>query len=523
MPDVQWCLPVARMAYHGVVDQPMRIAITGASGFLGRLLVQLLRRRHKVVAFDRRPLVEAEMAGHPNVEWHQLDLVDRPAVDDTIDRIRSGGRVHVLIHLAAYYDFTGEEHPEYQRTNVGAMRSLLDASRRLDLEHFVFASSVAACPFSAPGRPITEETPPHGPHIYARTKRAGEEMLADYTDSFSPIIVRFAALFSDWCEYPPLQVLLDTWLSGGWSARVLAGRGQSAVPYLHVRDGAAFMMRLLERRHRLEPMEVVIAGEDGAVSHLELYRAATLHVDGVARRPIHLPRPLCRPGIWLRDMMGRVSGQRPFERPWMADYVDRKLEIDNGRTQARLGWSPTPRLSILTRLPFLIEHRRDNPLEWHRRNREALEHLQLTPNFRIYRLLKKYEPSIEQALRAALDERASQVDCPPTLSAEQRFWDHQVTLRNLTVAVRSSENEPFLNWCRDLAERRISEGFSCDEVVAALRIVDHAVVEALSGDPEGAELKPALHDLIDTPIEFGIDRVLVVYEDAAVFGLDERG
>ena len=502
------------------MSEPLRIAITGASGFLGRLLVQLLRRRHRVVALDRRPIVEAGMADHPNVEWYQLDLTDRDLLRDTFACIRAGGGVDVLIHLAAYYDFTGEEHPEYQRTNVDAMRSLLDASRRLGLEHFVFASSVAACPFSSPGRPITEATPPHGTHIYARSKRAGEEMLADYTDSFSPLIVRFAAMFSDWCEYPPLQVLLDTWLSGGWDARIVAGRGAAAIPYLHVRDGGFFMMRLLERRHEMQPMEVFVAGEDGAVSHLELFRAATTHVDGRARRPIHLPRPLCRPGIWMRDLMGRAFGSRPFERTWMADYVDRRMEIDASRTRARLGWSATPRLSLLTRLPFLIEHRRENPLEWYRRNREALEHLRLTPNFRIYRLLKKYEPTIEQTIGTALEERAATASTPLKLSAEQRFWDHQVTLRNLIVAVRGGENEPFLNWCRDLAERRLAEGFSVDEVVAALRIVDAAVMGALRRDPESSELGTALRDHIDTPIEFGVDRVLEVFEDAAVAGLD---
>jgi hypothetical protein len=269
-------------------------------------------------------------------------------------------------------------------------------------------------------------------------------------------------------------------------------------------------------------MEVLIAGEDGAVSHLDLFRAATAHVDGAARRPIHLPRPLCKTGIWLRDLVGRASGARPFERTWMADYVDRRLEIDASRTRARLGWNPTPRLTLLNRLPFLIEHRRENPTQWYLLNREALDHLKLTPNLQVYRFMKKYEEAIEQALSAALDGHTARTPAAQKISTQQRFRDHQFTLRNLAVAVRSGENEPFLIWCRDLAERRISEGFGCDEVVAALRIVDAAVVETLSGDPEAAELSSAIHDLIDTPIEFGIDRVVEVYEEAEVFGLDRQ-
>jgi hypothetical protein len=275
-------------------------------------------------------------------------------------------------------------------------------------------------------------------------------------------------------------------------------------------------MRLLERRHELEPMEVLLAGEDGAVSHLDLYRAATGHVDGRPRRAIHLPRPLCRPGGWLRDVVGRALGSRPFERPWMADYIDRRMEIDAGRTRQRLGWSPTPRLSLLDRLPFLIEHRRDNPLEWYRRNREALEHLQLTPNVRIYRLIKRYEPRIEQELGEALLGRESRAG----VTTEQRLWDHRQTLRNLLVSVQTGENEPFLGWCRDLAERRVTKGFDMNEVVQALRIVDRVVVETLRGDPEAADLDRALRDHVSTRVEFGIDRVIEVYEDAASFGVD---
>ncbi len=510
----------AAIGYYGPVTKPLRIAITGASGFLGRLLVQMLRRQHQVIALDRRPLIEAAMADHPNLEWYQVDLADEDLLERTMACIRAGGGADVLIHLAAYYDFSGENHLEYQRTNVDAMRSLLEHSRMLDLDHFIFASSVAACPFSLPGRPITESTPPHGSHIYARTKRAGEEMLAEFTDSFTPVIVRFAAMFSDWCEYPPLQVMLDTWLSSGWDARVIAGRGRSAIPYLHVRDGAFFMMRLLERRHDLDPMEVLIAGEDGAVSHEELYRAATAHIDGRPRQPIHLPKVLCKPGIWVRDLAGRAFGARPFERTWMADYVDRRMEIDASRTRHRLGWQPTPRLCLLERLPFLLEHRRGNPLEWYRRNREALEHLRVTPNFRIYQLLKKYEAAIEQTVESALEARSAAAAEPLRLSAEQRFWDHRVTLRNLIVAVRSGENEPFLNWCRDLAERRLGEGFAVGEVVAALAIVEEAIHTALQPEPDSPELEPAIRELVDVPVQFGIDRVLEIYEDSETFGLE---
>ena len=200
--------------------------------------------------------------------------------------------------------------------------------------------------------------------------------------------------------------------------------------------------------------------------------------------------------IWLRDLVGRTLGARPFERTWMADYVDRRMEIDAGRTRARLAWSPTPRLSLLTRLPFLIEHRRENPLEWYRRNREALEHLKLTPNFRIYRLMKRYEEQIEQELGDALRRRPRAAAAHQERTPEQQLRDHRVTIRNLLASVRTGDNEPFVSWCGDLAQRLAAEGLDAEKLILALGSLDSITVDTLRADPEGATLAPA-GDIVD--------------------------
>jgi nucleoside-diphosphate-sugar epimerase len=502
------------------VKEPARILVTGASGFLGRHLVRLLRRRHRVIAIDRRTRADAEEAGHRTVEWYQIDLSDADAVHETCAEIRSGGTVDVAVHLAAYYDFSGEEHPEYERTNIRATRLLLDACRGLGLRRFVFASSVAACPFSKPGQPITESSPPEGDHIYARTKKAGESMLAEYVDDFPSVIVRFAAMFSDWCEYPPLQVFLDTWLSTRWNARILGGRGEAAIPYLHIREATIFMHHLLGQLDRLEPGEVVIAGVDGAVSHRQLFDAASAFYFGAERRPLLMPRPLCRPGMWLRDVIGRALGSRPFERPWMADYIDRAMEIDSGRSRRRLEWTPSPRLELPARLPFLIENLKTSPLEWQRRNRAAMDHLSLQPSFRVYRLLMKYQSEIDDSLTTELERErdAGDLERRTGLSYDTLLWDHRDALRTLIDAVRSGERQAFRGYCSDLAARRIEQGVPADEVVRILRAVDHACLKVLRQDREAAELFTALRDYLSMNVEFGVDQVLETFEEAEVFG-----
>ena len=494
-----------------------RIVLTGAAGFLGRRLLRRLRSTHHVIAIDRQPRADPDFSDHPNVEWHPIDLADPGAVEETFDAIGRGGGAEYLVHLAAWYDFTGQAHPEYERTNVEGTRLVLERAEGLGLRLLVFASSVAACGFSSPGRPITEDTPPHGEHVYAATKRKGEEMLRERARRLRSCIVRFAALYSDWSEYPPLHAFLETWLSSRWNARILGGAGASAVPFLHVRDAASFVLRALERADDLEPAGVLLASPDGAVTHRELFEAATSYRFGAPRAPLMVPKALARVGMWGRDLAGRVRGERPFEQPWMADYIDTRMEVDASRTRRRLGWAPRARLEILNRIPFIVENRETDPMEWYRRNREALAHLELRPNFRVYRLLLKHGPEIARRYAGELSGEGGAAGMPGYggLPADEREWIARLAVHNLAQAVRAGEKRSFMSYCRDFAERRAQQGFRAAEVVHAIRSLERICLETLKRDPEAAGLDRAMRDYVSMTLEFGIDQVIEAYEDAA--------
>jgi nucleoside-diphosphate-sugar epimerase len=490
------------------MSESPRLVITGAAGFLGTRLIRTLRDRYRIVAIDREPPGEIALAEDPNVQWHRIDLADGAAVRETFDRVRREGGARALFHFAAYYDFTGEEHREYQRTNIDAMRIVLENSCDLGLDRFIFASSVAACEYPAPGEAITEKTPPHGPHVYAISKRAGEEMLHEFADRVPSCIVRFAAMFSDWCEYPPLYFFMDTWLSDRWNARLLGGRGRSAIPFLHVRDATVFLRRVLDRAGDLEGVEVLNASTNGAISHQQLFEVATEHYFGKKRKPIHVPRILCGPGMWGRDLMGRILGNRPFERPWMAGHIDRQLTVDATHTQQRLDWKPHERLDILRRIPFMIENTKTSPMEWNGRNLEALEHHDLRPRFRVYRLVQKYEVEVDRRYAELLAEQEN-----PRLLTQDLETIRRSAMRALVQAIRTGEKSPFTLFCRELTERRVKTGARFEEVVSGIRALEQACLETLRKDEEAAELKRELDDLIEFTIAFGIDQIQEIYED----------
>jgi nucleoside-diphosphate-sugar epimerase len=490
-----------------------RIIVTGASGFVGRHLLNEIKEGHRVFGLGRRSQRECGAPEHPNITWTQIDIGDREPLARVFEGIRHSGGADILLHLAAHYDFTGDEDPEYWRTNVEGLRNVLDLSRGLGLQRFVFASSVAASRFPPPGGALTEASVPDGEHIYARTKRIGEGMVREYSAHFPTCIVRFAALFSDWCEYPPLFMFLETWLSRQWNSHVLGGRGESAIPYLHVRDVASFLRGMVSRPDLPENSEVLIASPDTVVSHRELFEAATLFQFGNRAKPILVPKLLALPGMWGRDIMGRLLGQRPFERPWMARYIDLKMTVNASRTRQRLGWAPRPRLEVLRRLPFLLENRKTDALEWNRLNRAAMKVVNIRPNLTIHRLLEEHEEEIRNALTERLTTPRGHLRLIhyEHIPAHEHNWHHRQILRSLMYSIRTREKAVFMSYCRDLAERRFSQGFLAEEVCFALTTLNQVCLRVLAADPAAPSLD-LLFDYITATVQFGIDTIQDVFE-----------
>ena len=491
------------------------LIVTGSSGFIGRHLLDALKERHRIFGLARRSQVRCGAPVHDNIIWHQVDIGERGPLTAAFRSIREAGGADTVIHLAAHYDFTGDDNPEYWRTNVDGLRNVLEECVDLGVKRFVFASSVAACQFPLPGGALNEESPPDGEHIYALTKRLGEEMLAEYDGLLRTVIVRFAALFSDWCEYPPLYFFLETWLGQAWNARILGGKGLSAVPYLHVRDATRFLSLLVNRLDRFGQREVLQCSPSGAIGHLELFDLANLASRGYRRKPVLMPHLLCRLGVWGRDLSGRLLGDRPFERPWMVRYIDRALTVDASRTHERLGWAPRDRLLVERRIPFMVEHMKTDPLEWHRRNRAALKEVHLRSNLRIYRLLEKHQDWIGRELikRLRAPEAARFFPSYQRVSGDIMEWRGTVIIRHLMNSVRTRDKGIFMAYCRDLAQRRFGEGFLAEEVCSAVEILGSICLRRLLDDPEGQGLDHDLDDHITTTVRFGCDQILETFEE----------
>jgi nucleoside-diphosphate-sugar epimerase len=493
------------------------MVITGATGFIGRHLLEALHHEYDIWTLSRGSPSLRGVSLPASVRWLPVDVARAEQVGEAAAAIRRVRRPEILIHLAGHYDFTGQRDPEYLRTNVEGTRNVLEAARELGVRDVVFASSVAACGFPAVGEAVTELSPPDGDTPYAESKRLGEAMVADFRGAFRAWTVRFAAVFSDWCEYEPLFRFMETWLSRRPQHRMVAGNGLSAVPYLHVRDAVEFVRRLLARRMELDDREILVASGDGATSHLELFQAVTGAHHGERAHPVFVPQFLCRSGLWLRDLVGRAMGMHAFERPWMGRMIDLRLEVNAARTRERLGWAPRPRLDVVRRMPFLVDNRKSFGPEWHRRNRAASRGVRLHDNLRVVSLLEKrldiLADSIVDHVRAP--GRAARFPHFQALDRARQRADAAVLLGGLADAVRTGEKALFRARCHDLARRRRAEGFTREEIIGALEALGDSCVISLGGHDPTSAWGLALYDHLAMTVQYGIDEVLEVFEEQA--------
>ena len=490
------------------------IVVTGASGFVGRHFLASAAGRYRLFCLARRSQQEAAIPEYENMHWTQVDVARWDTMRNLVKCIKEHGGADYVLHLAGYYDFHNMENPEYERTNVQGTRNTLKLARQLGIKRFIFASSLAACSFPAPGTSIDEDSLPDATFAYARSKRLGEQMIREEAEWFPSAIVRMAAVYSDWCEYPPLYVFLRTWLSRSWNSRILGGHGDSSVTYIHIQDLLKLFHRIIERNDSLPRVGVYNASPNNTTSHRELYAAATRYFYGETPPPRCLPKWVCRPGVELRFRLGRLAGKPPFEAPWMTEYIDRQLRVDSSRTQAALEWSPTARLDICRRLLLMIENMKSHGEVWLQRNEEALHRVARRPNLVIADALEEAREQLVERIRAEITDphHAERFRRYREMDPETLRWFLMLVYQVLVTSARLRDKRLMRQYAHMIALRRHGEGVAADRVKDVLTTVGNIIATELQARPALAGLGQHIHDNVSLSIQLACDAVDDTYE-----------
>jgi nucleoside-diphosphate-sugar epimerase len=147
------------------------VAVTGANGFIGRHLVDLLRAR----AYRVRPLVRAADPSFPDahITGNLTGTVPWSSLLEGVDCVvHCAGMAHVELRSA-------EDHARAEQANTGATRALARAAAAAGVQQFIYLSSAKVMGERSGARPWTEDDPPAPADPYARSKAAAEAALAE--------------------------------------------------------------------------------------------------------------------------------------------------------------------------------------------------------------------------------------------------------------------------------------------------------------------------------------------------------
>jgi nucleoside-diphosphate-sugar epimerase len=483
------------------------LILTGASGLIGKYLLDEFKNDFRIFAIARRSQQECNAPKHQNIAWLRADVSNLNSISKAFREITTAGGADYLIHLAAYYDFVNEYHPDYERTNITGTRNILDLSKTLNLKLFLFASSVAACSFPEKGDYIDEASPADGLHIYARSKKAGEDMVKEFSKHTPSCIFRLGAVYSDWCEYPPLYTFINTWLGKTWKSKILAGKGDSAIPYIHIRDVANFIKQLLHTRQNIKSGEVLVVSTEGSTSHLDLYKLTTRYYFGYVGKPIYMPKIMCGLGIYVLNFFKRLFNQEIFEQPWMIKYIDKRLTVKLNKTPETINWRPSPRLQIEKRFPFMIERMKSEFLTWEMKNISILRKTYERIDFIIYSTLVDEEDIIVENILTSVFRSPEYVLYTHLQKLEQSElkWFIKLIYRLILTSINSNNKLLIQNYFEVSGISRFRAGYVLNEMTFILKAINKEIIGFLKAQKHLEKFEKEFYFYITLPIEFGID------------------
>lgn len=344
------------------------VLITGAAGNIGSSLAKALRDDYHVIGLDRPDskadftLIEADLTDGESVERAMADV-----------RQRFGKRIASVVHLAAYFDFTGEENPLYEKLNVEGTRRLLRALQDFDVEQLVYSGTMLVHAPGRPGETIDEDQPIEPKWAYPKSKAAAEEVIRAEAGGIPYVLLHLAGLYDDETAVPTLAHQIARIYERDFQSHFYSGRTSAGQAMVHRDDMLEAFKRTIDRRTDIPSGTVILIGEERAPGYDALQDEIGYLIHGSEDWPtLRVPKAAAAAGAWVMEKTEPIvpdaldQGEEPFVKPFMVRMADDHYELDISRARTLLGWEPKHR--IKDALPKIIAALKRDPVEWYEKN-----------------------------------------------------------------------------------------------------------------------------------------------------------
>jgi len=310
----------------------MRIAVTGAAGFIGSALSRYLAACGGItvhgldkLTYAASPLTVAALQALPCFTLHQLDITDRAALAACFAAIQPDA----IIHLAAetHVDRSIDATAPFITTNIIGTHSLLEAAlayqqslppnRRAAFRFLHVSTDEVYGSLGATGHFTTNA--PHAPNSpYAASKAAAEDLARAWHKTYDlPVLITNCS--NNYGAYQFPEKLIPHMILKGLQGQPMPiyGKGDNIREWLHVSDMAAGLHASLIKGQVGEKYHL---GSNNEISNLNLVQKICTILDQAL--PENQPH----------DRLMTFVTDRPGH--------DFRYALDCSATFAALGWQP---------------------------------------------------------------------------------------------------------------------------------------------------------------------------------------
>ncbi|HSV41891.1 MAG TPA: NAD-dependent epimerase/dehydratase family protein, partial [Methanomassiliicoccales archaeon] len=228
----------------------MKVLVTGATGFLGGYLVpELIKEGHEVFAGVRASSDRSSLSSL-GVATRHFDLADASAMPAAVEGMDA------VVHLAAYYTFTGDREL-YRKLNVEATEHLLQACIQKGVKRFLYCSSTEATgPVTGTGN---EDSVPDPQYEYGRSKARTERAVRSASEKgLGSVILRPSGIYGP-KNVDDVSYWFITSYGRSFATRFIVGSGKNLIQFVHARDVARAFVLALNNWDRAEGRTFIIS------------------------------------------------------------------------------------------------------------------------------------------------------------------------------------------------------------------------------------------------------------------------
>jgi nucleoside-diphosphate-sugar epimerase len=344
------------------------VLITGVSGDVGEAIVSALGNAFTIVGMDQ----VGKVASVPIIS---IDLTTDTSVVQAFEtfRERYGGAIASVVHLAGYFDFTGEDNPLYHSLSVEGTRRLMRALKPFRVEQILYAGTMLVHAAVNPGEHFDEERRLDPQWIYPQSKIQAEEVIRTERGVVPYILFHLAGLYSDKTVVPTLGHQIARIWERSLESHLYPGNRDTGQSMVHHADMADAFRRAVERRRELPPETIILIGEPDPIGYAALQDRLGELLHGKEWSTIRVPQSAAAAGAWVEEKVlpylskALGGGREPFVRPFMTWQGSDHYALDITRAKALLGWSPTHQLEAM--LPTIVDALKSDPQGWYKANK----------------------------------------------------------------------------------------------------------------------------------------------------------